>query len=84
MTASAPRGPDRLQLAGRVAWNLRGLALFLVGPVVGVGLGGAIFGMPTDLIWAAAVAFLISLSMFGLLVRGEWRRLAVQPGRPVS
>lgn len=75
--------PGRWKLAGQVAWNLRGLALFLIGPVVGVALGGAIFGMPTDLVWAAAIAFLISLSMFGLLARGEWRRLVARPGRPV-
>ncbi len=83
MTASASEAPGRRRLAGQVAWNLRGLALFLIGPVVGVALGGAIFGMPADLVWAAAVAFLISLSMFGLLARGEWRRLALPPGRPV-
>ncbi len=80
MTAFASKGLDRRKLAVQVAWNLRGLALFLIGPVVGFGLGGVIFGMPVNLVWAAAAVFLISLSMFGLLVRGEWRRLAAQPG----
>ncbi len=83
MTAFASKGISRWKLAGQVAWKLRGLALFLIGPVVGVALGGAIFGMPADLVWAAAVAFLISLSMFGLLARGEWRRLIARPERLV-
>ncbi len=83
MTAHGPDVPDRGRLAGQVLWNLRGLGFFLIGPVLGVGLVGAIFGMPGNLVWAAAIAFLISLSLFGLLARGEWRRLASPPGRSV-
>ena len=87
MTARRPDAPDRRRLTGQVLWNLRGLALFLIGPAAGVGLGDAIFGLPTGLAWAAAFMFLVSLSLFGLLARGEWRRLAAPPvsppGRPV-
>ncbi|WP_428394526.1 hypothetical protein [Lichenicoccus sp.] len=60
----------------RVLWNLRLLGLFLIGPVVGVLLGGVIFGLPDDLRWAAVIAFLVSLSLFGMLAKGEWRRLS--------
>ena len=59
-----------------VLWNLRGLALFLIGPAAGVGLGAAIFGLPRDLQIVAAVMFVFSLGLFGVLVRGEWRRVA--------
>ncbi len=83
MTARGPDVPDRRRLAGQVLWNLRGLALFLIGPAAGVGLGGAIFGLPGDLAWMAVVMFLFSLSLFGLLARGEWRRLAAPDRRPV-
>ena len=65
-----------LRRAARVAWNLRMLALFLIGPVAGVIMSGAIFGLPDGLRWAAGGALLISLSLFGMLARGEWRRLS--------
>ena len=65
----------------RAAWNLRVLALFLLGPVVGVVLVSVVFGMPEGLIRIAAVVFLFSLATFGILVRGEWRRL-MAPRRP--
>ncbi len=66
---------DRRTLALQVLWNLRALSLFLIGPVIGVLLGAAIFGMPRNLYIAAAVMFLFSLGMYALLARGEWRRL---------
>ncbi|MDT7951351.1 MAG: hypothetical protein RQ966_07585 [Acetobacteraceae bacterium] len=59
-----------------VAWNLRALGLFLLGPAVGLGLGIAIFGMPRQLQIVAGVMFLFSLGMFASLARGEWRRVA--------
>ncbi len=65
----------------RALWNLRALGLFLLGPVVGVTLGAEVFGMPGALIRVAAVMFLLSLGMFAVLVRGEWRRL-MPPRRP--
>ena len=75
MPASLQRRATR---ALHVVWNLRVLGLFLIGPVVGVLLGGMIFGLPDDLRWAAAIGFLISLSLFGMLARDEWRRLSRQ------
>lgn len=60
----------------QVLWNLRGLGLFLIGPVIGVWAGAAVFGMPRSLQVSAGVMFLFSLGMFALLVRGEWRRLS--------
>ncbi len=67
---------DRRKLALQVLWNLRTLALFLIGPVIGVWLVAAVFGLPRHLLVTAVVVFLFTLGMFGLLVRGEWRRLA--------
>ena len=72
-----------LRRAWRVAGNLRMLALFLIGPAAGVIGGGVIFGLPPDLRWATGAALLVSLSMFGLLVRGEWRRLSANDGSAV-
>ena len=69
-------GAARRRLALQVLWNLRALGLFLVGPVIGVWAGAAIFGMPRTLQIAACVMFLFSLGMYAALVRGEWRRLS--------
>ena len=66
---------DRRRLVLQLLWNLRALGLFLVGPVVGVWLGAAIFGMPRTLQVAAGVMFLVSLGICSMLVRDEWRRL---------
>ncbi len=63
-------------LLAEVLWNLRGLSLFLVGPVVGVWIVAAIFGMPRGLQVLAGVMFLFSLGILALLVGGEWRRLS--------
>lgn len=63
----------------RVVWNLRWLALFLLGPVVGVALVSAVFGLPGELEVAAAGMFLLSLGLFGVLFKGEARRLSRQP-----
>lgn len=70
---------DRRRRVRRVLWNLRGLALFLIGPVAGILLADAIFGLPRNLLIAAAVMFGFSLLTFGLLIRGEWRRLPHGP-----
>ena len=67
---------DRRRLALQVLWNLRALGLFLIGPVIGVWAGAAIFGMPRSLQVLAGVMFLFSLGMYAILVRGEWRRLS--------
>ncbi len=70
----SPSGRRRLAL--QVVWNLRALGLFLIGPVVGVWLVGAVFGMPRSLVIAAGIMFLFSLGMCATLARGEWRRLS--------
>ncbi len=67
---------NRRQLALQVLWNVRALGLFLIGPVVGVCIGAAIFGLPRPLQIAAGVMFVFSVAMYATLVRGEWRRLA--------
>lgn len=76
MTGGEPRGATL-----QAMWNLRALALFLLGPVVGVALGAEVFGMPVGLIRVAGVMFLVSVALLGLLVRGEQRRL-VRSRRP--
>ncbi len=68
--------PDRRRLALQVLWNLRALGLFLIGPVIGVSAGAVIFGMPRGLQIIACAMFLVSLGMFSILLRGEWRRLS--------
>ncbi len=59
-----------------VLWNLRVLGLFLIGPALGVALVGGIFGLPPNVLLAAVAMFLVSLSLLGVLVRAEWRRLS--------
>ena len=71
--------PTRLAL--RALWNLRLLALFIVGPVAGVLLGNLIFATPPTLRWAALGVFALSLALFGVLVRGEVGRLARRANR---
>ena len=79
MTAGGRAGPTL-----RALWNLRALGLFLIGPVVGVALGAAVFGMPGALIGVAAVMFVVSLGIFATLVRGERRRLISARRPPAS
>lgn len=55
--------------------NLRWLSLFLIGPASGIALVGVIFGMPVGLLLLAVAMFAFTLSLFGLLVAGEYRRL---------
>lgn len=56
-------------------WNLRWPAVYLCGPVVGVLLVHLWFGLPGGLWLLAGVFFLFSLLLFGILLRGETRRL---------
>lgn len=69
-----------MRRAALVLWRLRGLSLFLIGPAVGVALGGLIFGMPLDLRWAAGAMFALSLTLFGILARSEWRLIGREAG----
>jgi len=76
-----PHGASRLRILGQVLWNLRMLGLFLVGPGLGVALVGAIFGLAPHLYGAAAGMFGLTLALFALLARGEWRRLCREAER---
>ncbi len=67
---------DRRRRLIQVLWNLRGLGLFLIGPVVGVWTVAATFGMPPGLQIAAALMFLFSVGIYAVLARGEWRRIS--------
>ena len=75
MTMSCLSPADRRQLL-QVLWNLRGLGLFLIGPVIGVWAVAAIFGLPQNLQIMAGIMFVFSLGIYAMLVRGEWRRLS--------
>ncbi len=66
----------RLRLAFQALWNVRVLGLFLIGPVVGIGIGAATFGLSPTLQRAAFVMFLLPLGLYAMLARGEWQRLA--------
>ena len=57
-------------------WNLRLLALFLIGPAVGTALVGSIFGMPAGLYLLAGGMFLFSLATLLTLVAAERRRIS--------
>lgn len=57
-------------------WNLRGMALLVIGPAMSVGLGAAIFGLPRHLQIAAVGMFVFGLGLCAILARAEWRRLA--------
>ena len=68
------------RLALTALWNLRMLALFLVGPVIGVLLGGWTFTMPVALRWGGLGMFTLALALLGILVRDEYGRLARRRG----
>lgn len=65
---SAPAG-------ARALWNLRWPAAYLCGPVIGVLLVNLLFGLPSRLWLLAGGFFIFSLLLFGILLRGEIRRL---------
>ena len=71
-----------LRLALTALWNLRMLGLFLVGPVVGVIIGGWTFTMPLALRWTGLGMFVLSVALLGILVRDEYGRLARRTGSP--
>ena len=57
-------------------WNLRLLALFLIGPVLGTALVGSIFGMPPNLYLLAGGMFLFAAAALFTLIAAERRRIA--------
>ncbi len=65
----------------QAAWNLRGLGLFLAGPIVGVLLVGLTFGLPVPLRVAAGALLLFDLAIGAALVKGEAARLSGRPQR---
>ncbi len=68
------------RLALTALWNLRMLGLFLVGPVVGVIIGGWTFTMPPALRWSGLAMFALALALLGILVRDEYGRLVRRAG----
>ena len=56
-------------------WNLRALALFLLGPMLGIALVEAIFGMPPGLYLPAVGMFTLSIATLLVLVNAERRRI---------
>ncbi len=68
------------RLALTALWNLRMLGLFLVGPVVGVIIGGWTFTMPPVLRWTGLGMFALAVALLGILVRDEYGRLARRTG----
>lgn len=76
------RGSVRSASAGTQAlWNLRWPALYLCGPLVGVVLVDVFFGLPGRLWLLAGGFFMFSLLLFGILMRGETRRLRAATAR---
>lgn len=56
-------------------WNLRWPAVYLCGPVLGVLLINLWFGLPSKLWFVAALFFVFSLLLFGVLMRAEIRQV---------
>lgn len=71
---SAPAGAQAL-------WNLRWPAVYLCGPLVGVLMIDLFFGLPGRLWLLAGGFFMFSLLLFGILMRGETRRLRAATAR---
>lgn len=69
---------DRACLLRRALINLALPALFIVGPITSLGLIAAIFGLPKALWYSAGPFIGLSLALFTILLRGEYRRLAAR------
>lgn len=64
-----------MRLTVKAAWNMRLPAVFICGPVLGLIMIEITFGLP-DRLWLPAAGFLaLSLVLFGVLVRGEIKRI---------
>lgn len=66
---------SKSMLLTQAIWHMRVPALFICGPVLGVLMIESFFGLPRHLWYLAAGFFLFSLVLFGILVRGEIRRI---------
>ena len=62
-------------------WNLRIAGLFMVGPVAGLVLLAIIFGLSVGMQRLALGMMVFSLLLFGILIKGEYDRLARRWGR---
>jgi len=71
-----PLTPSTLTI--QALWQLRGMALLLIGPTAGVILVQWIFGLPTILCWAGAGMSLLMLTIFFSLFLKERALLVSQ------
>lgn len=70
-----------MRRALRACWNMRLAGLFAAGPSVGLALQSLIFGLPGGM-WRTALCMVgLSLFLFGVLIKGEYHRLA-PPAQP--
>lgn len=65
-------------------WNQRLAGLFFLGPPISVTLVGIIFHLPDNLELIALGMFLLTMTLFGILVRGECRNLRSLPALEYS
>lgn len=63
-------------------WNLRALSLFIVGPVTGLLIIVQTFGTSAGLLELAAAMLMLSLGLFGVLIKSEYDRLSRLSGSP--
>lgn len=71
-------------IVGRALWNLVWPALFICGPLVGLVMLDVFFGLPGQLWFVGGGFFVFSLFLFGILLRGEIRRLRRDADRRAS
>lgn len=60
-----------MSVGAQALWNLRWPAVYVCGPVLGVLLINLWFGLPDELWFVAAILFVFSLMLFGVLLRAE-------------
>lgn len=65
--------------AMQACWNLRHAALFAAGPIAGLVLLALTFGMTIAMQRLALGMAAFSLILFGILIKGEYDRLAHRP-----
>jgi hypothetical protein len=68
-----------MRLALQACWNLRLAALFAAGPIAGLVLLALTFGMTIAMQRMAIGMAAFSLVLFGILIKGEYDRLARRP-----
>ena len=73
------RNKRSIPAGAQALWNLRWPAVYLSGPVLGVLLINLWFGLPNQLWFVAAIFFVFSLVLFGVLIRAEIRQVRSMP-----